>query len=125
MSEADIKITLNVVNAPPSMNVGADALSESMQIKIKALQKEVAWLRQQRDRAIHAFINLDANPGGWSCPMDLAYLDEHFVNHSDRMGFRCVHRDFDGQCPLEKNGEATEAALIGCWQAWLERREIG
>lgn len=92
-----------------------------MQEVLSRRQAETAFLLYQRDKAIRALMAIECPTGAPSCPFDMEYLDEQRAKWSDKIGFGCVHKEFDGQCPLEQ----TESEIFDCWNVWLEGREIG
>lgn len=126
VSLCDLADRLGLLNKESQELVRATAARlESLEQHLTRAQKETAWLRMQRHKAIRTLIAIDSGDD-WSCPLDMAHLDEQFVYASDRLGLGCVHRDFDGQCPLEADGDGgTEDQVYECWLAWLEGRQIG
>ena len=94
--------------------------------RLETAEANVTRLNDERTKAIRALMAAECPLGGPSCPMEMGHLDEQFIDPTDRMGFRCVHKDFDGECPFEKKGGAAALTdVYGCWAAWLGDRERG
>ena len=94
--------------------------------RLKTALQSVSSLEKSQEKAISALMAQEVPLGGPACPRELEFLDEEYTNSRYRIGFRCVHRKFDGQCPYEMRDEgATEFDIWECWRAWLEGRKIG